>query len=319
MRRILGQMVAATVGVFGQYDFTVTLSGNSATVSPGQAVIPAAANETGVYIVESTESVALRLDPADSTRDRTDRLVAYVIPPATATDTGRWAMEIRKGAPAASPVPPVVPNAFVVCDFAVPAASKGVVPSVFDQRFTESQHYISGPTLAGLKKPPVGRTGQLWMDASSGHVFAWNGSMWAGVSDPALPRGWVGEVKRTTTDTFNAELLMERLTVPLSTGRRYKATFTTNHFAAGTGPPNGTANIRLAAGTSVTLTSPILRSSGILKNNVTRQPWDLLTTFTVTTSGTYTLGISAAANGDPTITFPGDGGRCLLLEDIGAA
>lgn len=318
VRRLLGQMIGDTVGIFGLNDFAVTLSGSSVTVAPGRAAIPATATESSVYLVESTGATALTLDPADSTRDRTDRLIAYVVPPVTGADAGKWFFEIRKGAPAATPVPPDTPNAYVVWEFTVPAASKGVNPSGFDKRFNGAQQFISGPTITSFDKPATGRNGQIWTNALNAEMWCWNGAMWLRVNDPSLPRGWVAEVKRTTTDNFSNESLLERVSASLTAGRRYKASFTTNFYASGFGPPNGNGDIRLAAGTSVSLSSPSIRSAGILKNNSTAQVFSIFTTFTIPTSGTYTVGVSANSNGEPGMTFPGGSGRILLIEDIGA-
>ncbi|RSN58847.1 hypothetical protein DMH01_22835 [Amycolatopsis sp. WAC 04182] len=318
VRRLLGQMIGDTVGLFGTADFAVSLSGSAVTVAPGRGAIPSGATESGVYLVESTEATALTLDPADSTRDRTDRLVAYAVPPVTGADTGKWFMEIRKGTPAATPVPPETPNAYVVWDFAVPAASKGVNPSGFDKRFVGGQQMIAGPTITSTERPARGRPGQIWSDGTTGQLWLWNGSAWIGATDPTLPRGWVGEVKRTTEDTFTSPVLLERLTLSLSASRRYKVTFSAQHHAAGFGPPNGSADIRLAAGTSVSLSSPVIKTTGILKNNATRQTFEMVTTFTVPTSGTYSLGLTANGFDNPALTFSGGNGRILMVEDIGA-
>ncbi|MFE0020518.1 hypothetical protein [Amycolatopsis sp. NPDC059021] len=319
VRRVLGGFIGDTVGVLAPTDFAVSLSTSGVTVAPGRAAIPAAATETGVYLVEASSATMLTLDPADATRDRVDRLVAYAVPPATAADAGKWFFEIRKGEPSATPQPPEVPNAYVVWDFAVPAASKGVNPSGFDRRLTGGQQYISGPVISGATKPAAARVGQLWTDTVAGQVWVSTGAVWQRVTDPTLPRGVVAEVKRTTEDRFEGWTLLERITVPLDASRRYRVSWSTNHYASNPGPPNGNGAIRIAPGNSISTDSPLIRQSGILKNSTTAQAYELSGTFTVTASGTYTLAATATANGAPDITLPGNEGRVFLLEDIGAA
>ncbi|MFD8496209.1 hypothetical protein [Amycolatopsis sp. NPDC059657] len=312
-------MTGGTVGIFTATDFQVTLTGSDVSIAPGRAAIPSPATESGVYLVEANAATLLTLDPADATRDRVDRLVAYPVPPATAADTGKWLFEIRKGTPSATPQPPSTSNTYFVWEFTVPAASKGTNPSGFDKRLTGGQQVISGPTISGLERPAVGRLGQLWIDAATAQIWVFTGTAWVRVSDPTLPRGVIAEVKRSTTDIVNGEVILERITASLSVGRKYKITWSTNVFADGLGPPNGTANIRLATGSSVTTTSPSIKSADILKENTTAQVFEVMSTFTVGANGAYSLGTSPTANGNPSMTFPGGGGRVFLLEDIGAA
>ncbi|MGW4829528.1 hypothetical protein ACWEOG_18235 [Amycolatopsis japonica] len=178
VRRIFSRLVGSQVGMFGVSDFAVSLDGSTVTVSPGRVAVPSPATETGVYFVEATASTVLTLDPADATRDRIDRLVAYVVPPATAAERGRWFLEIRKGDPAASPQPPATPAAYVVQDFLVPAQSKGTQPSGTDRRYSAAQQYISGPSLYGAERPAFNRPGQVWTDSANREAWIYNGATW---------------------------------------------------------------------------------------------------------------------------------------------
>ncbi|MBM7770894.1 hypothetical protein JOD54_001098 [Actinokineospora baliensis] len=179
VRRILSRMVGSVTGMFGVSDFVVTLTGSDLTVASGRAAIPAPPQESGVYFVESTQVTSLTLDPADNTRDRIDRLVAYVVPPATASESGRWFLEVRKGAPAAVPTGPNVDNCYLIAEFSIPAASKGTAPSVFDRRYSSGQQYISGPTLYGAERPGIQRPGQLWTDSATRETWIYVGGAWA--------------------------------------------------------------------------------------------------------------------------------------------
>jgi len=178
VRRILSRLAGSQVGMFDISDFAVRLDGLTVTVSPGRVAVPSPATETGVYFVESTDSTVLALDPADATRDRVDRLVAYVVSPATAAEAGRWFLEIRKGEPAASPQAPNVPTSYVIQDFLVPAQSTGIQPSATDRRYFAAQQYISGPSLYGPERPASSRPGQVWTDSVNREPWFYNGSTW---------------------------------------------------------------------------------------------------------------------------------------------
>ncbi|WP_410591092.1 hypothetical protein [Amycolatopsis sp. lyj-23] len=194
VRRILSRLIGSQVGMFGVTDFAVSLDGSTVTVSPGRVAIPSPATETGVYFVEATASTVLTLDPADATRDRIDRLVAYVVSPATASETGRWFLEIRKGDPAATPQAPVIPAAYVVQDFVIPAQSKGIQPSATERRYSSGQQYISGPSLYGSERPPFNRPGQVWTDSVNREAWIYNGATWQRIGPGVQIVGSTAEV-----------------------------------------------------------------------------------------------------------------------------
>lgn len=178
VRRLLGRFMGGLVGRFNNADFAVTLSGSTVTVSSGRACIPSPTGETGTYFVEANASTVLTLDPADSTRDRIDVLVAYVVPPPTPADTGKWFLEIRKGDPAASPVAPDVSSTYWIAEFLVPKASDGIQPSVTDRRLATNQHYLSGPPIFSDEKPTSARHGQVWTDRVNRQTWVFDGVTW---------------------------------------------------------------------------------------------------------------------------------------------
>ncbi|MBM7770624.1 hypothetical protein JOD54_000828 [Actinokineospora baliensis] len=178
LRRMLGRLAGGAYGIFGTGDFDVTVSGSTVTVAPGRASVPAPATESGTYLVESVAAVTLTLDPADATRARRDVLVAYVAPPATETDTGRWFLEIRKGDPAATPTAPAVANALLLREFLIPAASAGTLPTGEDRRYAQGQQYISGPALYGNELPAFNRPGQVWTNRATRESWVYNGAGW---------------------------------------------------------------------------------------------------------------------------------------------
>lgn len=181
LRRLLGRMVGNAVGIFGTTDFGVTLSGSTVSVSLARAALPAPVGEVGVYLVETTGTATLTLDPADATRDRRDVLVAYAVPPATGADVGKWFLEIVKGDPATGAAPTVA-NALLLREFLVPSAAAGTQPTSTDKRYAQAQQYISGPSLYGAEQPSINRPGQLWTSNATRETWVYNGSGWARVS-----------------------------------------------------------------------------------------------------------------------------------------
>lgn len=179
VRRLLGGLAGKQIGRFEDGDFAFTLSGSTVTIAPGRASIPAAATEVGTYLVESLSATVLTLDPADNTRDRFDALVAYVVPPATPEQVGKWYLAIRKGEPAASPAVPNTDNTYHLGTFRIPSAATGLPPSVDDDlRDRISQVVIVGPTQAGYLWPEGAKTGQIWTDWDERRTYVYDGVDW---------------------------------------------------------------------------------------------------------------------------------------------
>ncbi|MCP3800202.1 hypothetical protein NLX83_13130 [Allokutzneria sp. A3M-2-11 16] len=179
LRRVLSGLLADTPGVLGIGDFAVTVGSDyAATVSGGRAALPPpAAQHTGVYLTEATTSTTLPITPPHATRDRIDLLVAYAVPPATATDTGRWFLEIKTGTPEPEPKRPVVSGALLLREFRVFAESAARPVQSTDLRLSEGQQLISGAVLYGRSLPtPV--PGRVWTDAGNGVTYAHSGNAW---------------------------------------------------------------------------------------------------------------------------------------------
>jgi hypothetical protein len=180
IRRLLGRMTGTFVGRFNNGDFAAMLDGSTLTVAGGRATLPAPSGETGTYLVEASASTVLSVDPADATRDRIDRVVAYVVPPATPEDQGKWYIEVLKGEPSAAPVAPAADFAYWIGDILVPKASDGVPPTLVDRRYANQQQYLAGPTTSGETRPTgaLARFGAVWTDVVNRHTWVFDGASW---------------------------------------------------------------------------------------------------------------------------------------------
>jgi hypothetical protein len=170
--------------------------------------------------------------------------------------------------------------------------------------------------LANITNPFSGQVALLTTD---NFAYRWTGTQWSPMfPGAAAPWGRIGEVKKTTADNISALAVMESVTVSVVAGRRYQIDWNANHAANTTGPPNGTIAIRTAAGGSITTSSTVIRTAGLLINNATFQPVSLSTTYVATATETRTFGITATSNGSPVITFEGGADRRLLaVTDVG--
>ncbi|MGO1050747.1 hypothetical protein [Crossiella sp. CA198] len=190
IRRALSALAGDRAGRFAPGDLAAAMGSDyTMTVTPGRASVPAPADGTGgVYLVESAAPVTLAVTPPHATRDRIDRLVAYVVPAQAGGTPGAWYLAVREGEPAASPVPPAVGAALVLYDLWVHSAASGRPIELSDMRLSGGQQMLAGGTLAGAERPATAPAGTVWTSTTTRQSWAYSGTAWRllGVQDDTL-------------------------------------------------------------------------------------------------------------------------------------
>lgn len=145
-----------------------------------------------------------------------------------------------------------------------------------------------------------------------------------------LPGGYMfAPVRRNTADGVTGDVILEQGTnsvnKPYLTTHWYRAVWGFNSSANATGPPNGTARIRLSAvGAAVSTSSTAVGEANVLNQQATNPRTHLECIFDVPSNGVYTVGCSLTSGGAPVLTAIASGGsgnsgnkRIFYVQDAG--
>lgn len=312
----------------GRVHQTVPTSTGSVVVEAFQCAVRASRG-IGSYLatLDAPKTLDVLAVPADPANDRIDLVVAQQSDEFYLDTTTRFEVRLERGRASSTPQDPIVtgsPDYLVLARVRVKAGATAVTDAVIED-LRPGRVVAAGGILpvrdAAERDTITGYPGMFVLRLDNGVLYRFDSALgWVEYLGSALPRGIIGETKRSSADKVVAHTVLETVTVKLVAGRKYRVEWNANYASTAAGPPNPNGWIRHAAGASITTSSPSLRDFAMLVDPTTYQSVYVFNTFTATATETRTFGITATPNssGEPALLIEGGAGkRVLAVEDIG--